>query len=101
LNERARRIWAATEARAVGYGGITWVSRATGISYSTIVRGMKELESGQTTQPGRIRRTGGGRKKNLQKDPTLLADLEGLVEPTASGDPQSPLRFYKGKQVFV
>ena len=93
LNERARRIWAATEARAAGYGGITWVSRATGISYSTIVRGIKELESGQTTQPGRIRRTGGGRKKNLQKDPTLLADLEGLVEPTASGDPQSPLRW--------
>jgi len=93
LNERARRIWAATEARAAGYGGITWVSRATGVSYSTIVRGMKELESGQTTQPGRIRRTGGGRKKNLHKDPTLLADLEGLVEPTASGDPQSPLRW--------
>ena len=93
LNERARRIWGATEARAAGYGGITWVSRATGISYSTIVRGMKELESGQTTQPGRIRRTGGGRKKNLQKDPTLLADLEGLVEPTVSGDPQSPLRW--------
>ena len=93
LNERARRIWAATEARAAGYGGITCVSCATGISYSTIVRGMKELESGQTTQPGRIRRTGGGRKKNLQKDPTLLADLEGLVEPTASGNPQSPLRW--------
>jgi hypothetical protein len=93
LNERARRIWAATEARAAGYGGITWVSRATGISYSTIVRGLKELEPAQTVDPGRIRRPGAGRKKNLEKDTTLLVDLEGLVEPTVSGDPQSPLRW--------
>jgi hypothetical protein len=69
------------------------VSRATGISYSTIVRGRRELESGQTAEPGRVRRPGGGRKKTIEKDPTLLADLEGLVEPTASGDPQSPLRW--------
>ena len=93
LNELARRLWAATEAKAVGHGGIALVSRATGISYSTIVRGRRELESGQAAEPGRVRRPGGGRKKNLQKDPTLLADLEGLVEPTASGDPQSPLRW--------
>jgi hypothetical protein len=93
LDERARRLWAATEAKAVGHGGMALVSRATGISYSTIVRGRKELETGQTAEPGRVRRPGGGRKKNLEKDPTLLADLEGLVEPTASGDPQSPLRW--------
>ena len=93
LNERARRLWAATEAKAVGHGGIALVSLATGISYSTIVRGRRELESGQTAEPGRVRRPGGGRKKNMEKDPTLLADLEGLVEPTASGDPQSPLRW--------
>jgi hypothetical protein len=93
LNERARRIWAATEARAAGRGGITLVSRATKISYSTIVRGLHELESGEDAESGRVRRRGAGRKKALEKDPQLLADLEALVEPTASGDPESPLRW--------
>jgi hypothetical protein len=93
LNERARRIWAATEARAAGRGGITLVSRATKISYSTIVRGLNELKSGEDAEFGRIRRRGAGRKKALEKDPRLLADLEALVEPTASGDPESPLRW--------
>jgi len=93
LTERARRIWAATEARAAGWGGITGVARATGISYSTIQRGLQELTANEPLAPDRIRRPGGGRKKTLDKDPTLLADLEGLVEPTASGDPMSPLRW--------
>jgi Rhodopirellula transposase DDE domain len=93
LTERARRIWAATEARAAGRGGITGVVRATGIAYSTIQRGLKELAAKVRLAPGRIRRPGGGRKKTLTQDPTLLADLEGLVEPTASGDPMSPLRW--------
>jgi len=93
LTERARRVWAATEARAAGRGGITVVARATGIAYSTIQRGLKELASPPAVAPGRIRRPGGGRKKTLVKDPTLLADLEGLVEPTASGHPMSPLRW--------
>ena len=93
LTERARRIWAATEARAAGRGGISGVARATGIAYSTIVRGLKELESGASAEAPRVRRAGGGRKRTLEKDPTLLADLEGLVEPTASGDPQSPVRW--------
>jgi len=92
LDERGRRLWAATEAKALGHGGIALVSRATGVSYSTIRRGLKELESGPPT-PGRVRRPGGGRKRTVAKDPTLLADLDGLVEPTASGDPQSPLRW--------
>ena len=91
LNERARRIWAATEAREVGRGGITLVSKATKISYSTIVRGLKELKSGESVEPDRVRRAGAGRKKSLEKDPTILTDLEGLVEPTASGNPQSSL----------
>jgi len=69
------------------------VARATGIAYSTVRRGLKELESGASAEPGRVRRPGGGRKRTLDKDPTLLADLEGLVEPTASGDPESPLRW--------
>jgi transposase len=93
LTERARRIWAATEARAAGWGGISGVARATGLSYSTIQRGLQELKTNRPLAPGRIRRPGGGRKKAVDKDPTLLADLEGLVEPTASGDPMSPLRW--------
>ncbi|MGH7208496.1 MAG: ISAzo13 family transposase [Nitrospiraceae bacterium] len=93
LTERARRMWAATEARAAGHGGISLVARATGIAYSTIVRGLKELASGDQAAAGRERRPGGGRKRTIEKDPTLLADLEALVEPTASGDPESPLRW--------
>ena len=93
LTERARRIWAATEARAAGRGGITVVARATGIAYSTIRRGLQELTAPRHVAPQRIRRPGGGRKKTLVKDPTLLTDLEGLVEPTASGHPESSLRW--------
>lgn len=93
LNERARRVWAATEAKAFGRGGIAAVSRATGISVSTIRRGLEEVDAGDIAEPGRVRRRGGGRKNAAEQDPTLLADLEGLVEPTASGDPQSPLRW--------
>ena len=93
LDERGRRIWAATEAKAVGRGGIALVSRATGISISTIARGLKELEAGETAGPGRIRRLGAGRRPLLESDPTLLVDLEGLVELTGCGDPMSPLRW--------
>src|SRR5712692_9197755 len=93
LTERARRIWAATEARAAGRGGITVVARATGIAYSTIRRGLQELTAPRHGAPQRIRRPGGGRKRTLVKDPTLLTDLEGLVEPTASGHPESSLRW--------
>jgi hypothetical protein len=92
LTERARRMWATTEARAAGRGGISLVARATGIAYSTIVRGLKELASGDQAAAGRERRPSGGRKRTIEKDPTLPADLEGLVEPTASGDAESPLR---------
>src|SRR2546430_14530930 len=93
LTERARRIWAATEARAAGRGGITVVARATGIAYSTIRRGLQELTAPRHVAPQRIRRPGGGRKKTLVKDPTLLTDLEGLAEPPASGHPESSLRW--------
>ncbi len=93
LSERARRLWAATEAMAIGYGGISLVVRATGVNESTVLRGIKEVESGETIEPGRIRRPGGGRKKIVATDTTLVADLESLVEPTASGDPQSRLRW--------
>ncbi len=69
------------------------VSRATGISISTIKRGLKELDTGEIADSDRVRRHGAGRKRAIDKDSTLLVDLEGLVEPSASGDPQSPLRW--------
>jgi hypothetical protein len=93
LTERSRRLWAATEAKALGHGGIALVERATGISRSTIQRGTRELESGETLSPDRSRRRGGGRKPVIEKDPALLADLDALVEPTAWGDPDAPLRW--------
>ncbi|MGH2361618.1 MAG: ISAzo13 family transposase [bacterium] len=93
LSERTRRLFAAAEAQALGRGGISLVARATGLAPSTIVRGIRELESGSPFDAERIRGLGGGRKKATERDPTLQADLEGLVEPTASGDPQSRLRW--------
>jgi hypothetical protein len=93
LNERARRLWAATEAMALGHGGIEMVTQATGISRSTISRGIKELKSGAAIEPARTRRPGGGRKPNVEKNPALLADLDALVEPTTSGAPDAPLRW--------
>jgi transposase len=93
LNERTRRLWAATEARALGHGGIGIVERATGISRSTIQRGLREIESGETLDPERTRRPGAGRKLTIEKDPGLLTDLDALVEPSAPGDPDSPLRW--------
>ena len=95
LTERSKRLWAATEARALGHGGIALVERATGISRSTIQRGMRELDSGQTLTLGsdRVRRPGAGRIPAVVKDPLLLEDLDALIEPTASGDPASPLRW--------
>jgi hypothetical protein len=93
LDERARRIFAATEAHTAGYGGIAAVSRATGIAASTIGRGLAELAVAAPLVPERVRRPGGGDKKLVQKDPTLLADLMAMVEPDARGDPMSPLRW--------
>jgi len=93
LSERGRRMWAATEALAIGHGGISLVVRATGISESTVLRGIREIKSGEEVEPGRVRRSGGGRKSLVSTDPTLAGDLESLVEPTASGDPQSRLRW--------
>jgi hypothetical protein len=93
FTERTRRLWAATEARALGYGGIAQVVRATGISASTIRRGLRELATDAPLPPERTRRAGGGRKRKTERDPTLLRDLDALVEPTAPGDPESPLRW--------
>jgi Rhodopirellula transposase DDE domain len=91
LNERQRRLWAASEARAAGRGGIAATARATGISVPTIRKGIAELESGEQLDAGRVRRRGGGRRALTDVDPTLLDDLERLVEAGRRGDPESLL----------
>jgi hypothetical protein len=97
LDERSRRLVAAAECLAIGRGGIAAVTRATGMAGQVIRRGMDELqEAAQQPAPrpaGRIRRPGGGRKKTVDTDPTLLQDLELLVDPVTRGDPESPLRW--------
>ena len=92
LDERGRRRFAAAEARAAGYGGVSVLSRITGVAHSTIGRGLAELRGAlPDLVAGRVRRPGGGRKKLVATDPTLLDDLRGLVEPTTRGDPEAPL----------
>ena len=93
LDERSRRLLAAAESKAWGPGGISAVSRATGVSRQIIRQGRKELSQPPTHPAGRVRRPGGGRKKAKQKDPTLVADLEKLVEPTTRGHPETCLRW--------
>ena len=93
LDEKSRRLLAAAESKAWGTGGISAVSKATGVSRQVIRQGLRELAEQATPPEGRIRRPGGGRKKVSQKDPTLVADLEKLVEPTTRGDPESCLRW--------
>jgi len=92
LNERARRLFAAAEARTAGYGGIAAASRATGLAPSTISRGLKDLEDPGSLS-GEVRRPGGGRSALTAKDPSLLEDLRQLLEPATMGDPMRPLRW--------
>jgi len=93
LDERARRTWAAAEALAFGYGGIRAVHRATGLAVSTIRRGVGDLTSTERPAPGRIRMSGGGRKRKADTEPRLLSALEELVDASTRGDPESPLRW--------
>jgi Rhodopirellula transposase DDE domain len=93
LNERQRRLWAASEARVAGRGGIAATARATGISVPTIRKGIAELQAGERLEPGRVRRPGGGRKRLTDGDATLLEDLERLVDADSRGDPESLLRW--------
>ena len=91
LDEQARRRFAAAEARALGRGGVTLVSNVTGIARSTINRGIVEIAQNVSAGAGRVRRPGGGRKAKTQEDPTLLDDLQKLLEASTRGDPMSPL----------
>jgi hypothetical protein len=98
LDERGRRLFVANEALALGYGGVTAASTATGVARSTINRGIAELRAGRTDQGPRIRRPGGGRKRAVLRQPTLLAALETLIEDAIRGDPESPLRWVSRSQ---
>ncbi len=103
LDELSRRLWAASEAHALGRGGISRVAEATGLSRSTIRAGLKELEAGITApeeydgpfplERGRLRRPGGGRKRLTDQDKDLVPALERQLEPLARGDPETPLRW--------
>jgi transposase len=93
LDEKSRRLLVAAESKAWGAGGISAISKTTGVSRQVIRQGLRELEGSPTHPAGRIRRPGGGRKSARQKDPTLVADLEKLVEPSTRGDPESCLRW--------
>ena len=80
LDERARRLLAGTEARAIGRGGVSAVARATGLARSTVQRGVADVGTGATLAKGRVRRAGAGRPRSADRDPTLRRDLEALIE---------------------
>ncbi|MEI8261941.1 MAG: ISAzo13 family transposase [Actinomycetes bacterium] len=92
LDERGRRLLAASEARQFGHGGVTVISRVCGLSRVTITKGLRELDA-PPIGPGRVRRPGAGRPALLVSDPALAQTLDGLVEPLTRGDPESPLRW--------
>lgn len=96
IDERARRLWAAAEARELGRGGVSIVARATGLSRTTITAGLAELDAPEHARPPsmrRVRRPGAGRARLVDTIPELLPALEALVDTTTRGDPRSPLRW--------
>lgn len=96
MDERRRRQWAAAEARDLGWGGVSLVARATGLSRPAITAGMRELDrpvAQRAAEAVRVRRPGGGRRPAKQAGPGLLAALESLLDPVTRGDPESPLRW--------
>jgi len=93
LDERARRLVVAADAKTLGRGGLGLCQKASGLDHKTIQRGMRELDQGQSLPPQRSRKPGGGRKQLTEKDPTLREDLEKLVAPDTRGDPESPLKW--------
>jgi hypothetical protein len=93
LDERVRRVVAATEALSLGYGGVSLVSRASGLSRQTITQGIREIKAGLSDLSGHVRRPGAGRKPIAVSDPTILSSLEAIIDCQTRGDPQSPLRW--------
>ena len=93
LDERTRRLMAANEAVSLGYGGVSLVRRASGLSRKAIAKGIRELQQGEIPAAGRIRRAGGGRKSITVSDPQLLEALEAMIDSQTRGDPQSALRW--------
>jgi hypothetical protein len=98
LNERDRRLWAASEAEALGRGGVTAVCAVTGIARSTIGRGLSELRNGENPTPDRVRRAGGGRKPKTETEPGLLEALAKLVQSAIRGDPEAALLWVSKSQ---
>ena len=93
LSEKDKRLWAASEANTIGRGGDTIVCQATGISRVTIGKGKKELTGKTDGAKKRIRKTGGGRKRLMDKNPALIKELDMLIDPLTRDDPESPLRW--------
>jgi hypothetical protein len=93
LNERQRRLLLGAEARELGWGGVTAVAQAAGVSRTTVTLAVSDVESPPKLPEGRSRRAGGGRKSAVEKDPELAAALDALVDPATRGDPESPLRW--------
>ena len=93
LDERTRRVMAANEALSLGFGGISEVHRACGLSRKAIAKGMREIHEGIMPPTGRIRCPGAGRKSITESDPRLLEALEALIDRQTRGDPESPLRW--------
>ena len=93
LDERTRRIMAANEAVSLGFGGVSVVQRACGLSRKAIAKGIREIQAGVAPPAGRVRRTGAGRKPLSLSDPGLVETLERLIADQTRGDPQSPLRW--------
>src|SRR5712692_975210 len=93
LDERTRRLMAASEALVLSYGGVSRVHRACGLSRNAIAKGIREIQRGTALEAGRVRRCGAGRKPITVHDPQLLIALDRLVEPDTLGDPDSPLRW--------
>jgi transposase len=93
LDERQRRMTAGAAARMLGRGGTTTVARLAHMSRNTVLTGAREVQAGEAVRSDRVRREGAGRKRNIDKDPNLLLELDDLVSPEARGDPMSPLRW--------
>ena len=93
LDERSLRLCAAADAKMLGYGGVSFVAKAAGLSRTTLYSGASEPSDEEQSERGRIRRPGGGRKSKTERDETLIRDLDRLLDPVTRGDPMSPLRW--------